>query len=109
MKKNMLLKIAFVCVLTVAASSTAMAASANITTSTVLGSSSFAPSSGVTLSADSAAASYEAYSQHLQGDRIYYSNSTSPNIYYNTKTKGTTTSVTPAASNTAAPGSYSSL
>jgi hypothetical protein len=110
MNKKSLLKIALLCVLIAASSSVAHATSQNITGTTTIGANAtFAPSSNVTISVDSATASYEAYSQHLSGNRVYYSNNSDPKMYYNNKTAGSTTSVTPSATNTVVPTGYSSL
>jgi hypothetical protein len=112
MNKKSLLKIAFVCVLTIAASSS-LALAVDITGTTSIGANAtFSPSSNVTLSVDANTANYEVYSQHLSGNRIYYGNNVSPTMYYTNKTAGTNVAETPAATNATNPGGpsgYSSL
>lgn len=100
MDKNTLSKICLVCVLSMAAGSAAYATT--ISGTTVMGTSgTFATSSNVTVDVKSASAQYAAGSQHLNGDRFYFTNSINPLFYYGSKSKGTTATVVGNATDTA--------
>lgn len=91
MDKKTLSKICLVCVLTMAAGS---AYAGSFSGTTINGTSgTFSTSSNVTIEVDSSVSNYAASSQHLQGDRAYFTNSQNPAFYYESKTKGTTVTV----------------
>ncbi|WP_298270902.1 hypothetical protein [Geobacter sp.] len=106
MSKQNLIKICFV-VATLMAAGTAYASS-GITSSVTLGGGAFAPSQNVTINVAATDSSYAAYSGHLQGDKVFFSNNVDPKLYYGTKTKGTAITNTVAATDTA-PSGWSSM
>lgn len=108
MNNNMLIKMSVVCVLVLAARSNAHATAHAITATTAVGNSSFAPSANVEIDVEASNAAYAAFSQHLNGNRIYFGNNSDPKLYYNTKSPGTNTSQSVTATMTA-PSAFSSL
>jgi hypothetical protein len=85
-----LMKIALV--LTIAASAcTANAGVQTITGSITIGTSSFSPSTNVTLTAAAGSAAYSIYASHINGSRLYWGGSANSRIYWNTKAIGTST------------------
>lgn len=106
MNNKTVIKICFV-VATVLAAGSAYA-SAGITTSTTIGGGTFAPSNGVTINAAAASSSYAAYSGHLNGNRIYFTNNSDPKFYYGTRAAGTAITNTVAATDTV-PASWTAL
>lgn len=106
MSNKTLLKLSVMCVLTAAASTAAYAA--DISASTTIGNATFSPSSNVTITVVASDAAYGAYSQHLNGNRMFFSNNGDPKLYYNTKATGSTVSCTPVTTGTV-PSGFSSL
>jgi hypothetical protein len=106
MDKKTLSKICLVCVLTMA-SGTAYGEA--FTGSTVSGTSgTFSTSSNVTIDVVSTQSDYAAGSQHLQGDRQYFTNSSNPAFFYGSKAKGETSAIVTNATDPT-PDNWSSL
>lgn len=82
-----LLKICFIAVLIVSASSS-YGADVNISGSTVLGGGSFSPSNKVNIYAFSISTGYSANSKHLSGDREIGTNNLDPKLHWTTASVG---------------------
>lgn len=95
-------------VLTLLCTAASAEASAVITTNTAIGSNSFMPSANVTVTAASDDTSFAAYSQHINGNRVFFCTSGDLMFFYSTKDGGSLRSVSPTPSQ-AVPSGWSSL
>lgn len=106
MNNKTVVKICFV-VATVMAAGSAYASSA-ISAASTIGGGTFSPSNSVTINAAATAANYAAYSGHLNGNRVYFTNNSDPKFYFATRTAGTAITNTVAATDTV-PASFTAL
>lgn len=106
MDRKLMIKICFVAAVVLASSSAY--ATSNITGALSIGGGTFAPSNNVAISLDSTATAYAAYSGHLNGDRMFFTNNADPKLYYGTKAKGSSISVTARATQTV-PSGFTSM
>jgi len=98
MARPTLMKLALVIALTIAAG-TAYGAS-QLSNTTAVGASSFAPSNNVTVGVSAIAQEYSANAKHLNGDRIIAIYSGDPKIYFSSGAPVGSTVAAPSASNT---------
>jgi hypothetical protein len=102
-----LLKIALV--LTITASAGSAFGAKVITSSTVLGNSSFSPSTMVKLDVASGSSNYSLYAQHTNGNRVFWGGSADSRVYYSTKNPGDITDESGVSATDNKPANWSSL
>jgi len=79
-----------VCLVAAVALSASSASAAGLTSSTVIGGGTFAPSNKVQINVVAADTAYAATSGHLSGDRSMFTNNSDPKMYWTAKATGTT-------------------
>lgn len=95
-KKDMLK----VCLVAAVAMSASSAFAAGLSSSTVLGGGTYAPSNNVTVNIISTDTNYAAKSGHLNGDRTVFTNNLDPKLYWTAKATGTLPATVSAATET---------